>query len=89
MIFQHVNLHKLPQILDSDADLQDGSLAGDRDGSTDAAQQKKIAYKVLNLMMMVQKYFYLTKVLMLLVLVELLEYNLSTAYDVTTLTLVH
>ena len=72
--------------LDSD-DLQDGSLAGDRDGSTDAAQQKRNRSQGINFNEDGTKVFISYKGTEATSAGRILEYNLSTAYDVTTLTL--
>ena len=73
--------------LDSD-DLQDGSLAGDRDGSTDAIQQKRNRSQGINFNEDGTKVFISYKGTEAATSAgRILEYNLSTAYDVTTLTL--
>ena len=73
--------------LDSD-DLQDGSLAGDRDGDTDAKQQKRNRSHGINFNEDGTKVFISYKGTEADTSAgRILEYNLSTPYDVTTLTL--
>ena len=73
--------------LDSD-DLQDGSLAGDRDGDTDAIQQKRNRSHGINFNEDGTKVFISYKGTEADTSAgRILEYNLSTPYDVTTLTL--
>jgi len=73
--------------LDSD-NLQDGSLAGDRDGSTDAIQQKRNRAQGINFNEDGTKVFIMYKGTEAATSAgRILEYNLSTPYDVTTLTL--
>jgi len=72
--------------LDSD-DLQDGSLAGDRDGINDGQQQKRNRAHGISFNEDGTKVFIMYKGTEATSAGRILEYNLSTPYDVTTLTL--